>query len=195
MAWTGFETNPADGDDTTAGHRRPPSSPTNAARSQRDACSSSMRMGPAACLALSSASVPLWASAPTPRRNYDNHVRRGLPPVWELNTSASTFPSPDGVIRRAEFNSNSPECSGTNLPPTTITSARSRASLLSRLFRPPAAAWSIRGRGKPAAQRGIRGATRRNPFTWSGAPVTNGWPTNPDDAAPHSHAERLQTGH
>ena len=134
----------------------------------------------------------IYALGQTLEVNYSNSAGQGITPNWNLDDVRIYFPGPDGVIGAREFHPpQSPQ-------EKTLVYHYDHLGSIDCItnFGSTAVAWASDSSGKPGEFSEDAWGQRRNPFTWSGAPVTTSNDANKsDDGGADSLTPRGFTGH
>ena len=134
----------------------------------------------------------LYGLGSTLEVNYDNTAGTGATPVWDLKTVRIYVPGPDGIIGAREFKSNVTSGSAEK---TFLYHYDHLGSIESITPLLPAGSGTANDvGGKPGRFSEDAWGERRNPFTWTGVPLTTG-PNASDDGGSDSLTPRGFTGH
>lgn len=130
----------------------------------------------------------LYALGSTLELNYANATTTGTAQNWTLDTVRLYVPGPDGIIGAREFE---PSVIVGGVPSPRETALVYHYDHLGSItatttaFPPPAASVATDATGNPGRFSEDAWGQRRNPFTWTGAPVTTG-PNASDDGGADS---------
>ena len=137
----------------------------------------------------------LYALGSTLELNYENRNtdKSSAGQDWTLDTVRIYVPGPDGLIGAREFRPGA-AADSQEKPLVYHYDHLGTITAITTAFPPPAASVATDTTGKPGRFSEDAWGQRRNPFTWTGAPVTTG-PNASDDGGADSLTPRGYTGH